>query len=838
MKRVTKWVRENKKKSIGISGLCFVAVLTLCFTWQARATEYRASLVAYGDNSKEDFRTAELLEIQTDGFAADAKLQYTVEAKDVDSTEKSRVVSNLTSPSLEEGVSIYGDARYLYIKGGNAWSGTLEITVEDQAGHEAHYTYKDGFKRADLSADLTASLYGMFQGEETSLKQILARGGVLDMDSYATEIAKYRKINENLTVTDATDTYQVPDTTSVEKKNIYLNGQLALIGIPKVEGLYAIVKKNGSATHGVTEGSGSLAFHVFQKPTLTVTDAVGNHQVQLTDGEENVTYYINGMGKTWTGDPLIYTGLEAGTTYQVACQYTLAGENEKKQRAVVYCPVTTKEEYTVAFDMRGIGTAPGVVSQSALKGDPISEPAAVEDDVYELKGWYTDENCKTAYDFATPVTKDFVLYAKWEKKKFPTTIDLKKGSDAWNGQTLTLRDEEGKVLYTLSDGGSGNYTSNQVVAGTYQVYVNGAYSKNTITVDASHLSFHISYKPITVQFTLDDGAYDPSKLQMVYSMGENLTGEQENLPATKSSAGNYEVVVPVKTESYDITLGVNGEAREHLTIADASAETIPIKGRTVKVKLQHNTTAMTGKNVFLKNGNQSYQLSDADSDGIYEAVIWETGTFKIYVSGMDSSAEVGSLTIADADPTVPLQTITYHTVTTKVDSAETHTYWIQKGKTLNKPAVSYAQANGKVFSHWSKTNASVTDAFSTSDIITVNSDLVLCANYEEAKVLIGDIKKDKSTSPYRWTFPNIAITGFTNTQKITGAVLEVNNGKITVSTTSGITDVKAVDDSKYVIVTFAANTSVLQAQALLRTQVTVKGADAWTAQNMQITIYY
>lgn len=838
MKRVTKWVGENKKKSIGISGLCFVAVLTLCFTWQARATEYRASLVAYGDNSKEEFRTAELLEIQTEGFAENAKLQYTVEAKDVDTTEKSRVVSNLTSPSLEEGVSIYGDARYLYIKGGNVWSGTLEITVKDQEGHEAHYIYKDGFKRADLSADLTASLYGMFQGEETSLKQILARGGVLDMDSFATEIAQYQRINENFNITDVTDTYQVTDTTSVEKKNIHLNGQPALIGISKAEGLYAIVKKNGSATHGVAEGSGSLAFHVFQKPTLTVTDAVGNHQVQLTGGEENVTYYINGVGQTWTGSPLIYTGLEAGTTYQVACQYTLAGANGKQQRAVVYCPVTTKEEYTVAFDMRGIATEPGVVSQSALKGDTISKPAAVVDDVYECKGWYTDENCKTAYDFATPVTKDFVLYAKWEKRKFDTTINLKKDNAAWNGQTLTLRDEEGKVLYTLSEGGSGNYTSNQVVAGTYQVYVNGAYSKNTITVDASHLSFLISYKPITVLFTKDNGAYDPSKLQMVYSMGANLTGKQENLPVTKSSAGNYEVVVPVKTASYDITLGVNGEAREHLPIADAGAVTIAIKGRTVKVKLQHNTTPMTGKNVFLKNGNQSYQLSDSDGNGVYEAVIWETGTFKIYVSGMDSSAEVGNLTIADADATVALQTITYQTVTTKVDSAETHTYWIQKGKTLNKPAVSYAQADGKVFSHWSETNVSVTDAFSASDTITVNSDLVLCANYEGAKVLIGDIKKDKTTSPYRWTFPNIAITGFTNTQKITGAVLEVNNGKITVSTTSGITHVKAVDDSKYVIVTFAANTSVLQAQALLRTQVTVKGADAWTAQNMQITIYY
>ena len=35
---------------------------------------------------------------------------------------------------------------------------------------------------------------------------------------------------------------------------------------------------------------------------------------------------------------------------------------------------------------------------------------------YTFGGWYTDKDCKSAYDFSAPVTEDVTLYAKWTKK--------------------------------------------------------------------------------------------------------------------------------------------------------------------------------------------------------------------------------------------------------------------------------------------------------------------------------------------------------------------------------------------------------------------------------------
>lgn len=47
-------------------------------------------------------------------------------------------------------------------------------------------------------------------------------------------------------------------------------------------------------------------------------------------------------------------------------------------------------------------------------------------------GWYLDEECNNAYDFASPVNSDLILYAKWEEVKKDTyllTIEYHIGED-------------------------------------------------------------------------------------------------------------------------------------------------------------------------------------------------------------------------------------------------------------------------------------------------------------------------------------------------------------------------------------------------------------------------
>ena len=46
-------------------------------------------------------------------------------------------------------------------------------------------------------------------------------------------------------------------------------------------------------------------------------------------------------------------------------------------------------------------------------GKTVSKPADPTREGYDFAGWYTDAECTQPYDFATPVTGDMTLYAKW-----------------------------------------------------------------------------------------------------------------------------------------------------------------------------------------------------------------------------------------------------------------------------------------------------------------------------------------------------------------------------------------------------------------------------------------
>ncbi|MBQ7974607.1 MAG: InlB B-repeat-containing protein, partial [Clostridia bacterium] len=72
--------------------------------------------------------------------------------------------------------------------------------------------------------------------------------------------------------------------------------------------------------------------------------------------------------------------------------------------------VTTR--YTVKFETNGGNT---IGKKTVAKNSKLDEPAVPEKDGYSFIGWFTDEELTSAYDFDSKVTKDFTLYAKWEK---------------------------------------------------------------------------------------------------------------------------------------------------------------------------------------------------------------------------------------------------------------------------------------------------------------------------------------------------------------------------------------------------------------------------------------
>lgn len=86
----------------------------------------------------------------------------------------------------------------------------------------------------------------------------------------------------------------------------------------------------------------------------------------------------------------------------------------------VYCEPQT-ENYAVVYDANGgqfeldghvQDTATRYVSSGTVL-DEESSPVPTCDG-NNFVGWYADEDCTTAFDFAQPITEDTILYAKWE----------------------------------------------------------------------------------------------------------------------------------------------------------------------------------------------------------------------------------------------------------------------------------------------------------------------------------------------------------------------------------------------------------------------------------------
>ncbi len=70
--------------------------------------------------------------------------------------------------------------------------------------------------------------------------------------------------------------------------------------------------------------------------------------------------------------------------------------------------------YRVTFNSNGGSEVEeAVVKEMNAAEKPAKDPTKKN---YEFKGWYADKELKKAYDFATPVLADTILYAKWAKK--------------------------------------------------------------------------------------------------------------------------------------------------------------------------------------------------------------------------------------------------------------------------------------------------------------------------------------------------------------------------------------------------------------------------------------
>ncbi|OUP40459.1 discoidin domain-containing protein [Pseudoflavonifractor sp. An187] len=84
--------------------------------------------------------------------------------------------------------------------------------------------------------------------------------------------------------------------------------------------------------------------------------------------------------------------------------------------------VTPTAKHQVTFNSMGGSAVEAVV---VADGQTVAQPEAPVMEGYTFGGWYTDENCTTAYDFDAAVTADITLYAKWTANEPADTTLLK-----------------------------------------------------------------------------------------------------------------------------------------------------------------------------------------------------------------------------------------------------------------------------------------------------------------------------------------------------------------------------------------------------------------------------
>ncbi len=105
------------------------------------------------------------------------------------------------------------------------------------------------------------------------------------------------------------------------------------------------------------------------------------------------------------------------------------------------------------------GEGSKVSYQTTAAGSSIFKPADPTREGYTFAGWYTDGACTKAYDFATAVTADMTLYAKWVKNAVNPGGNGGSGSNGGNGGS------NGGSGNTGAGSGSGNGTNGQQTGG-------------------------------------------------------------------------------------------------------------------------------------------------------------------------------------------------------------------------------------------------------------------------------------------------------------------------------------------------------------------------------------
>ena len=219
----------------------------------------------------------------------------------------------------------------------------------------------------------------------------------------------------------------------------------------KAKGLLSIVDLSDMSVKQIAKADGEeLGFESKSTPLVSTRDGETYVYFTLNGAKGNWPNYTTGGGVYMykLGDAEATEVFVPGSGYANYCMASVVCDEYgnlyyTNDSGHLFC--VKSQAHRVKFDSQG---GSSVDSQTPASGSTVTKPGDPTREGYAFGGWYTDAACTKAYDFATAVTSDMTLYAKWTKNETSSSGSDNAGGKKDDGE----KDNAG--MQAASQGGS------------------------------------------------------------------------------------------------------------------------------------------------------------------------------------------------------------------------------------------------------------------------------------------------------------------------------------------------------------------------------------------------
>lgn len=303
--------------------------------------------------------------------------------------------------------------------------------------------------------------------------------------------------------------------------------------------------------------------------------------------------------------------------------------------------------YTVTFNSNG---GSDVASQTVKKGEKATKPTNPTKEGFTFGNWFEDNVLVTPYDFNTPVTSSFTLFASWTKNTEPpippepVTTDYYAviGAEkvAMTADTERIAENQtGNYICTFASISEGQTISfldaDEVALSNYGPDMDYESYHNNVLNDGGTYKVHNDASNVKVTFrSWEDGGYSFW-----------IDGYEDTTPiVTEEYYLYYDGVYTKMSVDESASLAQNQLAQYHVGISPVVAGSEIYFADSQQIKLTNigsDIEDATNKNNVDTVDGRYYIHTGCDNDGLIDFYLkkWSNGGYSFWVTGYQSSVD-------------------------------------------------------------------------------------------------------------------------------------------------------------------------------------------------------